>query len=506
MSKQEQDKAGIAPGSTSKLDRRELLRSGAALVGGTAAASLLPSFARAVAVAQRTIAVEWVATTQNSPWQNRSEAVINASAENTDMEVLLDQPQQTIEGFGGCFNELGWDALNSLEPADRQGVLREIFAPGVGANFNLCRMPLGANDFSRDWYSYDETAGDFDLKHFSIANDQHTLVPFIEGARHYNQDLRLWASPWSPPAWMKRNQHYAAAMSYPGTPPNGLKPEQVGKEGTDMFIQEDKYFRTYAAYFSRFIEAYKQLGIRIGMVMPQNEFNSAQPFPSCTWTPEGLAKFIRVLGPQMQKHDVDVFFGTMERADEKLFDTVMADPVASKFIKGVGLQWAGKGAIAGLHRRYPGMTLYQSEQECGDGKNGWKYCVYTWSLMRHYMENGANAYMYWNIALKRGGVSRWGWAQNSLVSVDPDFKTFRYNYEYYLLKHMSHFVAPGAKRLPLASKDSNALAFANPDQSVAILIRNDEASSKGLRLKFGEKMLTAWLEADSFNTFLLKGN
>src|SRR5450631_4327515 len=369
MSKLSEDKAGIAPGSTSKLDRRELLRSGAALVGGTAAASLLPSLARAVAVTQRTTAVEWVATTQNSQWQSRSDAVINASAESPDMEVLLDQPQQTIQGFGGCFNELGWDALSSLEPADRQGVLRELFAPGVGANFGLCRMPLGANDFSRDWYSYDETAGDFDLKHFSIANDQHTLVPFIEGARHYNQDLRLWASPWSPPAWMKRNQHYAAAISYPGTPPNGLKPEQVGKEGTDMFIQEDKYFHTYAAYFARFIEAYKQLGIRIGMVMPQNEFNSAQAFPSCTWTPEGLAKFIRVLGPQMQKHDVEVFFGTMERADEKLFDTVMADPVASKYIKGVGLQWAGKGAIAGIHRRYPGLMLYQSEQECGDGKN-----------------------------------------------------------------------------------------------------------------------------------------
>ena len=123
--------------------------------------------------------------------------------------------------------------------------------PGVGANFNVCRMPVGANDFSRGWYSYDEHAEDFALEHFSIANDLETLVPFIKSAKKYNPALELWASPWSPPSWMKRNQHYAAAMQREGLPPNGLKPEQVGKEGTDLFIQEDKYFKSYADYFGR---------------------------------------------------------------------------------------------------------------------------------------------------------------------------------------------------------------------------------------------------------------
>ena len=81
--------------------------------------------------------------------------------------------------------------------------MEELFFPGVGANFTICRMPVGANDFSRDWYSYDEVDGDFTMEHFTIANDQQTLIPFIKNAQKYQPDLRLWASPWCPPAWMK---------------------------------------------------------------------------------------------------------------------------------------------------------------------------------------------------------------------------------------------------------------------------------------------------------------
>ena len=94
--------------------------------------------------------------------------------------------------------------------------------------------------------------------------------------------------------------------------------------------------------------------------MPQNEFNSAQIFPSCCWTSASLANFIgNYLGPAMQVQGVEIMFGTMERANESLVDTVLTDPVSGKYVKGVGFQWAGKGAIAGIHKRYPGLKLYQ---------------------------------------------------------------------------------------------------------------------------------------------------
>ena len=242
------------------------------------------------------------------------------------------------------------------------------------------------------------------------------------------------------------------------------------------------------------------------MVMPQNEFNSPQPFPSCSWTAEGLARLISFLGPELQKLNVDLFFGTMERPNEKLIDVALRDPKAGKYIKGAGFQWAGKRAIVGIHRRYPDLKLYQTEQECGGCKNDWRYCRYAWTLLKRFLENGVSAYHYWNISLKEGGVSRWGWAQNSLVTVDTVARTYNYNHEYYLLKHLSHFVKPGAKRLDTFTLTGyeNLLAFANPDETVVILMQNDLGQELPVRIKVGEKLIGANSEADSFNTFVVR--
>ena len=452
--------------------------------------------------------IEWIVTTQTAPWRSYSGPTAQPNAQLPDVIVQTERPKQTIEGFGACFNELGWVALAALAPEQRANILRELFAVGVGANFTLCRMPIGANDFSRNWYSYDEVPGDFDLQHFSIANDLDTLVPFIKSALAQQPNLKLWASPWSPPTWMKTNNHYAAAipLAWQHGASNGLLPEQAGSEGSDLFIQDDRYFQAYAAYFGRFIDEYRKLGISIGMVMPQNEFNSPQVFPSCTWTPEGFARFISHLGPEMAQRGVDIFIGTLERPNEQLVEASLDDAAIRRFIKGVGIQWAGKGAIAAIHRRYPQLTLYQTEQECGDGRNDWRYCRYAWSLMKRFFQNGANAYLYWNIAVQTGGISRWGWAQNALVTVDTTAKTFAYNHEYYLLKHVSYFVKPGAQVLETASWTGyeNQLAFANPDGSIVIVIQNDLGEKMPVRLMIGEQVFTPTLPADSFSTFVVQ--
>jgi glucosylceramidase len=338
------------------------MKRAATLTGGAVISAALPAGLKRVTAQSRAASdgsVTWVATTETSPWQTRPLREAGWRWDTLDVAIGLESDGAgnavpAIVGFGACFNELGWTSLQALRGEDQEVIFKELFAPGMGANFNVCRMPVGANDFSRGRYSYDEHAEDFLLEHFSIANDLETLVPFIKSAKRYNPALELWASPWSPPSWMKWNKHYAAAMQREGLPPNGLKPEQVGREGTDLFIQEDKYFKTYADYFGRFIDAYREQGIEIGMVMPQNEFNSAQPFPSCTWTAEGLARFVRYLGPAMKQRNVDVFFGTLERGNDGLLNTVPADPEAGRYIKGVGVQWAGKGAIAEIHKEHPG--------------------------------------------------------------------------------------------------------------------------------------------------------
>ncbi len=452
-----------------------------------------------------------VVTTEASPWQ--STPLYKPSFAFDELNLIVGTPDldaasesaQTMEGFGGCFNELGWTSLEALTEADRDSVMTEFFDPKAGARFSYCRMPIGANDFAREPYSYDETDGDFAMKDFSIAHDKDTLVPFIQAALKHQPGLKLWASPWSPPTWMKKNHFYAEAKPYPGFKDNGIKPEQVGHEGEDMFIQEPRYFEAYALYFRKFIEAYRAEGIRVGMVMPQNEFNSAQNFPSCTWTADGLKHFIEYLGPAMQKIGVDVFFGTLERGNVKLLETTMNDKKAAKYIKGVGVQWAGKNALADIAREYPALTIFQSEQECGYNSNTWAYTTYCWQLMKEYFRRGARAYMYWNIATLNGGVSTWGWPQNSLVYVDAAAKTFQYSSDYYLLKHLTHYVDVGARRIETSGTCDDALAFLNPDDSVVLLLRNASAHKQMVQVQIADRIAVVELPPNSIGTVNLKG-
>ena len=454
--------------------------------------------------------VRWIATTQDAAWVEQPTLSLTAPTGMPSAIVDLEHPQQVIEGFGASFNEFGWDALGLLSDSDRAEVMRALFEPGVGLNFSLCRMPVGANDFSRDWYSYDEVDGDFALDHFSIEHDHETLIPFIRAAQQYQPAVRLWASPWSPPTWMKSNGHYACSMPMAlwQRAENGLQPHQVRAEDTDTFIQDDRYFEAYAQYFGKFIDAYAEQGIRIGMVMPQNEFNSAQVFPSCTWTPDGLARFVRHLGPEMAKRDVEIFLGTLERPKEWQAETVLDDEVAGAFVTGVGVQWAGKGAIPYLHRKRPELRIYQSEQECGDGLNDWRFARYAWSLMHHFMQHGATAYTYWNMALVEGGISRWGWAQNSLIVVDPATRKYRFSYEYQVLKHMTHFVQTGARVVPTLSYTGfeHQFVFVNPDGSIVVLVHNDTSEVQEWSALIGAQVLAAALPADSFNTFVIPAN
>jgi len=440
--------------------------------------------------------ITFVTTTETSPW--RDAHVLNASFSWTMLNLNIEEPApdaQPIQGFGACFNELGWTSLQAMNEADRVAVMREMFDPTVGARFSYCRMPIGANDFAIEAYSYDETESDFELHQFSIDHDQKSLVPFIQLALKHQPSLKLWASPWTPPSWMKRNHFYAER---PGG--NGIRPDQVGREGEDMFIQEPRYFEAYARYFGKFIDAYNAQGIKIGVVMPQNEFNSAQNFPSCTWTPEGLIRFIHALGPEMESRGVQIYFGTLERGNPKLLEIVMAEPQAARYIHGLGIQWAGKNALPKLHREFPSLSIFQSEQECGDGNNDWRYTSYCWQLMKHYFRSGASGYMYWNISLIDGSKSTWGWAQNSLVAVDASQKTFRYTHDYYLLKHLSHFVDVGARRLETTGTCDDTLAFLNPDGSTVVLVRNELPNPAVVHVQLKGQRMVIELPPDSVGT------
>lgn len=447
--------------------------------------------------------VEWIYTTNTKPWVINQIKLSKLSNSEIDVSVFPEVKEQIVDGFGACFNELGWTAISVQDEQGREAILKNLFDPKEGLKLNICRMPVGANDYARNYYSLNDSVDDFGMKYFSIARDKDCLIPYIKAAMKYRPDLKVWGSPWCPPYWMKTNNHYACR---PGSN-NGLTREQTGREGVTQFRMQPEYLEAYALYFTKYIQAYRNEGINITGIHVQNEMNSCQNFPSCIWTAIDLGKFIgEYLGPAFKTSipDAEIWYGTYERASVEKIDTIMQNPVTSKYITGISFQWAGKNAIPGIHAKYTNLKLMQSETECGNGSNDWKAAEYTFSLMKHYFENGVSVYSFWNSVLDETGRSMWGWKQNSMITVNSSTKEVVYNPEFFLMKHFSFYIMPGARKVKTEGNNSEMLAFLNPDKSLIVIIGNKNDSAKEANVRIGNKRLTVQMEPHSFNTFRIK--
>ena len=430
--------------------------------------------------------VEWVVSTDPSRWEERPRPAVEALVGISDQTVEVDETAraQEIDGFGACFNELGWEAMSVLDPAARDDILRNLFDEATGCGFTMARMPIGASDYAVGWYSLDDNPGDYAMAQFSIERDRERLIPFIEAAMQYSPHLRVWGSPWSPPTWMKTNSDYAGGR----------------------LTQDAQTLSAHARYLEQYVRAYRAEGIDVYAVHVQNEPYASQVFPSCLWSPAELRDYIRdYLGPHFAatQLDAEIWLGTLNIGDyETGAKVVLDDPAAAAYIAGVAYQWAGKDSIGDTHRDHPEMRLMQSETECGDGSNDWAYAEYTWSLFRHYLENGANSYFQWNMVLDETGLSSWNWAQSAMITVDRQTATVTYNPQFHLVKHISHYVRPGAYRLVNPGPYADALIFENLDGSKVVVLANRTDSEQLVRVQLGSRMAEVSLDPRSFSTLV----
>jgi len=409
---------------------------------------------------------------------------------------LNEQSYQTIEGFGACFNELGYMALNKLTEDKKEEIMKNLFHP-LECNFTYCRLPIGANDYSANWYSLNETKGDYEMNNFTIERDKECLIPYIKDAEKYSGKLNLFASPWSPPTWMK----------FP----------EVYNFGT--LIWEEKNLKAYALYFKKFIEEYEKEGIKIDQVHIQNEPIADQKFPSCVWSGEKMRDFIKgYIGPLFEKSklDTEIWLGTLNSPYDDYGDknwqfgqynnfanTVLSDKDTKKYISGVGYQWGGKHALLQTKVAYPEMKLIQTENECGEGKNSFEYAEYIFNLIWTYVINGVCAYTYWNMVLEDNGVSTWGWKQNSLITITND-NNIRYNPEYYLMRHFSKYIKRGAVMKGLKGDYAgNSLAFENPDGSMVLELLNPFDEMQEITFCLEGTNYNFIVKPHSFNTLIV---
>jgi glucosylceramidase len=393
---------------------------------------------------------------------------------------------QRIDGFGGCFNEIGWRALLRLDEVDRDRVMRALFDEKEGLGLNFGRVPIGASDFALSAYSLDDVPGDVELKQFSIERDRYMLIPFIKAALRVRPDLKVWGSPWSPPAWMKTSGVYHGGA----------------------LRQEPAILKAYAIYLARFVEEYHREGIDVFAVNFQNEPAEDTKYPSCPWKdPATVRDFIRdYAGPTFAERHVaaKIWLGTITNNKLEWFEAILDDPGVMQTIGGLGIQYASRDVAEQLHGEYPNLAMMETETKCYNGHNDWFDAEDTFRQMVGFFRGGVSAYMYWNMVLDQTGLSSWGWSQDSTVVVDDYDGSVIYTPQYVLMKHISRFVKPGAVFLKPTSDVDSVLAFRTGDGSVVAVVMNTNRYDRETELHIGGQMLKVVLAGHSFNTFVGK--
>lgn len=196
---------------------------------------------------------------------------------------LVEKPLEGFMGFGVAITGASCYQLSLMAEKERTALLQQVYGKD-GLNLSVARLSIGASDYSANVYSYDDVEDDVELKHFSIAPDMEYIVPMIKEVLKVRPDLYLFASPWSPPGWMKT--------------------------GGDMCGGHMRacYVECYAEYIIKFLKAYAAEGIHIRCITPQNEPNTHQRsfMPACLWHPEIEAEYIRVLRKKLKENGMDV--------------------------------------------------------------------------------------------------------------------------------------------------------------------------------------------------------
>ncbi len=411
---------------------------------------------------------------------------------------------QTWEGFGGAFNEMGWNYLQSLSQTDRDRALQLLFGTD-GCRFAFGRIPMGASDYAMSRYTDDEVASgqtDPTMAGFSITRDQQYLIPFIKAALAVKPDIRLWSSPWTPPTWMKTGPFLAG---------NQVSPFDGGN-----MTDSDSILKANAQYFVKFVQGYSQQGITIEAVAPQNEPSYAQNYPSCIWATSLFTKFVgQYLGPAFDSAGLStkIMLGTMSASsgDGAIVTSVMGNAAAKSYIKVLGYQWTMLNSVASA-KSY-NLPIWQTEHQCGNypwasgyvsaaAPNDQAYGVESWGLLRNWIKAGVTAYSAWNMVLDtvgKGIDTTRDWAQNALLAINTSSKTINVTPTYYVFRHMSQFVDPGAK--VVATTGGDALAFKNPSGSIVTVMYNSGAATT-YTVSVGGKLLQFAMPANGWATIV----
>ncbi len=400
---------------------------------------------------------------------------------------------QGIDGFGAAFTEAAAVTWRRLSAARQSEVLRDYFDRQQGHGYTFCRVHINSCDFALGNYAHVEQPDDVELASFSIARDRVALLPMIQAAlRVAGRPIRLLASPWSPPGWMKSN----GQMNHGGK----LLPQ---------------YRHAWARCYVRFIQAYAAEGVPIWGVSVQNEPMATQIWDSCLYSAEEERDFVRdYLGPELAAaglghikvviwdHNRDLM---VERAS-----VVLRDPEAAKYVWGTGFHWYGEDHfdnVQQLHDAWPDKQLLFTEG-CQEGGPH----IGSWDLGERYARSMINdlnrwtvGWIDWNLLLDdSGGPNHVGNLCSAPILADVANDRLLHQSSYWYIGHFARFIQPGALRVlcTVSQTDLEAAAFVNPDASIAVVVLNRTEAAISFVLRIGAQTVAAEMPARSIVTCL----
>jgi len=442
------------------------------------------------------------------------------------ISIIPDEEFQTITGFGGSFTEASAYLLNQLSAENRKKILEAYFGES-GARYSLTRTHMNSCDFSLSNYSYAPVPGDINLEHFSIEEDMDDIIPMIKEAMAISKDgFKIISSPWTAPPWMKDNNDWRGGKLLP------------------------EYYDTWALFFSKYMEAYREQGIDIWAFTVENEpLGNDSNWESMHFTPQEQNEFVKNhLGPRLRAdgHDVKIF-GYDQNRDEELVEWVDAmydDPEAAQYYDGTAVHWYAStfyyfpDALQYAYHKAPDKNLINTEA-CVDAEvPRWQDDKWYWAKeatdwgwdwapehRRHMhpkyvpvfryandiigcLNNWVDGWVDWNMVLDRQGGPNW--AENWCVApviVDSEKDEVYFTPLYYTLAHFSRFIRPGAVRIGFDNPDETLMitAVRNPDNSIVVVLFNPGEEALSTKINIKGRTLASTIDRKAIQTIVVRG-
>jgi len=432
----------------------------------------------------------WLTTeTLSAALEQQESVVFSDEATASGLIVNLDEEvrYQTIDGWGvSLTGAASWLLSEQLTEAKREEVMESLFGP-TGIGLSMLRQTIGASDFNLATYSYNDGAEDPELSRFSIEPDREHILPRIREALSINPQIKVMASPWSPPGWMKTSG------------------DLIG--GTLL----NSHYQTNADYFVKFIQAYEAEGVPIYAVTPQNEPGySPAHYPGMILTKSQQIRFIGdYLGPAFRNaglERVKIICHDHNYDGLEIPQAILASS-ASEYVAGSGFHHYGGPiqAMSTLKAEFPEKGIWFTEGGFGEWNDHFDNIVHE---MIEIPRNWAKAIVLWNAALdQKSGPSVIGEdnPNEGMLLIRSDRKDdVRYNGQYYFLGHLSKFVRPGAVRIgsPTWIGNLETVAFENLDGSVALVLANRNQSVRRIKVNWRGRSFVYEVPARSMMTFL----